>query len=105
MPRLARIAATGPVNEADRLFVFWDDMQLLLHAETYHRHHELGLMPRSHWERYEWFVKNRMATPALRETWAGVRDGYSANFAKWMDETIFGGAEIAEPAKTGRADQ
>ena len=43
--RLAKVHSEQPLTEGDQLFRWWAHMQFFLHAETYHRQYELGLMP------------------------------------------------------------
>src|ERR1700732_2086082 len=46
--RFAKLERRTELTEGDRQFEYWSHVQMLLHAETYFHHHELGLMPDSH---------------------------------------------------------
>ena len=47
---------------------YWSHVQLLLHAETYFHHHELGLMPDAHWRGYAQYMRTRyIQSPGFRE--------------------------------------
>ena len=86
--RLARVHREDPLDEADRLFRWWNHMMVILHAETYFHHHKLGLMPRTHWNGYVKFVTGYMTTPGTLDFWSDVGPAFSEDFATWMDELI-----------------
>lgn len=40
---LPKLESGAELTDGDRQFRYWSHVQLLLHAETYFHHHELGL--------------------------------------------------------------
>src|ERR1700757_5299328 len=50
--RFARLESGIELTDGDRVFQYWSHVQVLLHAETYFHHHQLGLMPDQHWRGY-----------------------------------------------------
>ena len=86
--RIARVHGAGELTEGDRVFRFWDHAQTLLHAETYFRHYELGLMPESHWRGYTRFVVSNIPIPGFRECWQEIGRGFSEDFGAWLDGLI-----------------
>jgi hypothetical protein len=87
--RLAKVhgpeGQADSLTEGDQLFRFWDHVQLLMHAETFFRHFQLGLMPQSHWDGYCRFFTGYAATPGFAECWRQMRISVSADFADWVD--------------------
>lgn len=81
------------LSEADRQFRFWDHVQMLMHAETFFRHHQLGLMPRSHWDGYRHFMTGYATTPGFADCWSQMRLTVSDDFAAWIDGLGPGAAE------------
>lgn len=86
--RLAKVHGDGPLSDGDRLFRWWRHMQVFLHAETYYRHHELGLMPPEHWQGYVRFVEGYLETAGVHEFWADVGPAFSARFSAWIDRLL-----------------
>jgi hypothetical protein len=86
--RLARVTSDAELSEGDKLFRWWNHMMVFLHAETYFRHRELGLMPASHWHGYERYVTGYLATPGVEEFWADVGPGFSEDFADWITRKL-----------------
>ena len=87
--RLAKVhspeSQAGSLTEGDRLFRFWDHVQVLMHAETFFRHFKLGLMPQSHWDGYCRFFSGYVSTPGFAECWQQMRQTVSADFADWVE--------------------
>ena len=86
--RLARVHGDGELSEGDHLFRYWNHLMVMLHAETYFHHQELGLMPASHWNGYVRFITGYTKTPGFRGAWADVGPAFSENFARWMDDRL-----------------
>jgi hypothetical protein len=86
--RFAKVHSTEELSDGDRHFRYWGHMQLLLHAETYFRHFQLGLMPPNDWNGYVRFIRAYVPTPGFRECWADVAQGYSEDFSAWMNEQV-----------------
>ena len=86
--RLAKVHGDGPLSDGDRLFRWWCHMQVFLHAETYYRHKELGLMPADHWNGYVRFVEGYLQTPGVVDFWADVGPSFSARFRAWVDQLL-----------------
>lgn len=84
--RLARVHGEGELSEGDLLFRWWNHMMVLLHAETYFRHHELGLMPASHWRGYRRYVTSYLRTPGVRQFWEDVGPAFSEDFSQWVTQ-------------------
>lgn len=82
--RLVRVHGGGELSEGDRLFRWWNHMMVFLHAETYFRHRELGLMPASHWGGYERYVTGYLTTPGIRDFWSDVGPAFSKEFSDWV---------------------
>jgi hypothetical protein len=100
--RLAKIHRTEDLTDGDPLFRFWDHTQTLLHAETYFRHYELGLMPDSHWNGYTRFVISNISLPGFRECWREIGPGFSSNFAARLDRLI-AAQSTSQANRTGSA--
>jgi len=83
--RFSRIESESELTDADRLFQYWSHVQLMLHAETYFHHHELGLMPDGHWRGYERFMTRYVQSPGFAKAWADIGPSFSENFARWVD--------------------
>ncbi len=88
--RLAKVLGAGELSEGDETFRWWNHMMVLLHAETYFRHHELGLMPRSHWNGYVRYVTGYLASPGVSEFWADVGEAFSEDFSRWITSLLEG---------------
>ncbi len=88
--RLAKVHSEQPLTEGDQLFRWWAHMQFFLHAETYHRQYELGLMPAAHWEGYTKFFRDYLRTPGAKEFWQDVGYGFSREFSSWVDGLVQG---------------
>ena len=86
--RLARIENGSDLTDGDRLFRYWSHVQMLLHAETYFHHHELGLMPESHWRGYARFVAGYTTSQGFAEVWAEVGASFSEDFVRWVDTLV-----------------
>lgn len=96
--RFARVYAGADLTPGDLHFRNWSHMQLFLHAETFFRHYQLGLMPTAHWRGYAHFIRGYFSTPGFRDAWHGSRQAFSNDFAAWMDEQSL--AETAGAALT-----
>ncbi len=92
---------TGELSEGDETFRWWNHMMVFLHAETYYRHHELGLMPGSHWNGYVRYVTGYLEAPGVPEFWADVGDAFSAGFSGWVTGLLE--ERGAAPRRTGAA--
>lgn len=88
--RLAKIENATELTEGDRLFQYWSHVQFLLHAETYFHHHELGLMPDTHWRGYVRYMSGYMQSPGFVEVWSDIGPGFSEDFAQWIDKRMSG---------------
>lgn len=82
--RLAHVLSDADLSDGDLLFRWWNHMMVFLHAETYFRHHELGLMPASHWKGYVRYVEGYLATPGVTEFWDDVGPAFSEGFSRWV---------------------
>ena len=98
--RLARLESQENLTKGDRLFQYWSHAQLLLHAETYFHHHELGLMPDTHWRGYVRHMKGYMQSPGFKEVWDDIGSGFSEDFAHWLDRQL-----ASLPSRSGNADK
>lgn len=86
--RLAHVYSASDLSDGDLMFRWWNHMTVFLHAETYYRHHELGLMPGSHWEGYVRYVDGYLDTPGVPEFWADVGPAFSRDFSNWVTELL-----------------
>jgi hypothetical protein len=86
--RLAKVYGEAELDEGDRLFRWWNHMMVFLHAETYFRHHELGLMPASHWNGYVRYVTGYLGSPGVAEFWSDVGPAFSGEFSEWITELL-----------------
>ena len=84
--RLAKVMQETELDEADRLFRWWCHMQIILHAETYYHHYQMGMLPQTHWQGYVHYVTGYLASPGMREFWADVGPAFSSDFSAWIDE-------------------
>lgn len=86
--RLARISNATDLTDGDRIFQYWSHVQVLLHAETYFHHHELELMPDSHWRGYTHFITGYVSSPGFASAWAEVGPAFSESFRQWVDSLL-----------------
>ena len=70
--RFAKVYGAADLTRGDLHFRNWSHMQFFLHAETYFRHFQLGLMPSTHWNSYARFIRSYFATPGFRDAWEGA---------------------------------
>ncbi len=61
---------------------------MLLHAETYFHHHELGLMPDTHWRGYVRYMTTYIKSPGFREVWNDIGPSFSEDFAGWLNGLV-----------------
>ena len=62
-----RLSEGGELTAAERTFQWWSHMNMMLHAETFYHHYELGLMPDGHWKGYARFVESYSMAPGLSD--------------------------------------
>ena len=86
--RFAKLESGVELTDGDRVFQYWSHVQLLLHAETYFHHHQLGLMPDGHWRGYARFMTRYVQSPGFRETWEDIGPGFSEDFARWLNGKV-----------------
>ena len=79
-----KISAGGELSAADKTFQWWSHMNMMLHAETYYHHFELGLMPDGHWKGYVRYVESYSTSPGFAEFWSEVGPAFSREFCNWM---------------------
>ena len=90
--RFAKLESGVELTDGDRVFQYWSHVQLLLHAETYFHHHQLGLMPDGHWHGYARFMTRYVQSPGFKETWEDIGPGFSEDFARWLN------GKVSEPS-------
>ena len=83
--RLERVLESAELGPGDATFRWWNHMMVVLHAETYFHHYELGLMPKKHWAGYVRYVRGYLSTPGMTEFWQDVGAAFSRDFADWID--------------------
>jgi hypothetical protein len=83
--RFAKLESGVELTDGDRVFQYWSHVQLMLHAETYFHHHQLGLMPEGHWHGYARFMTKYIQSAGFREVWDDIGPGFSEDFAGWLD--------------------
>ena len=83
--RFAKLESRVELTDGDRVFQYWSHVQLMLHAETYFHHHQLGLMPEGHWHGYARFMTKYIQSAGFREVWDDIGPGFSEDFAGWLD--------------------
>jgi hypothetical protein len=88
--RFAKLESGVTLTDGDRVFQYWSHVQLLLHAETYFHHHELGLIPDAHWRGYARYMTKYIQSAGFREVWDDIGPGFSEDFAQWLDELLAG---------------
>jgi hypothetical protein len=88
--RFAKLESGVELTNGDRVFQYWSHVQLLLHAETYFHHHELGLIPDAHWRGYARYMTKYIQSPGFREVWDDIGPGFSEDFARWLDALLAG---------------
>jgi hypothetical protein len=86
--RFAKLESGVELTNGDRVFQYWSHVQLLLHAETYFHHHELGLIPDAHWRGYARYMTKYIQSPGFREVWDDIGPGFSEDFARWLDALL-----------------
>lgn len=73
-------------------------MNIMLHAETYFHHFELGLMQEGHWNGYVRYVESYANSPGLVEFWGDVGPAFSRDFSNWMTEIINRNNDVVLPS-------
>ena len=86
--RFAKLESGVELTDGDRVFQYWSHAQLLLHAETYFHHHELGLIPDAHWRGYARYMTKYIQSAGFREVWDDIGTGFSEDFARWLDRAL-----------------
>ena len=86
--RFARLESGVELTDGDRVFQYWSHVQMLLHAETYFHHHQLGLMPDQHWRGYVRYITRYVQSPGFVEVWKDIGPGFSEDFARWIDRLL-----------------
>jgi hypothetical protein len=84
----ARMVSGAAVSPADQQFQYWSHMQVALHAETYFHHHQLGMMPDSHWLGYQRFMEGYVSTPGFADFWRSLASGFSEDFSRWLSALV-----------------
>src|SRR5438552_824430 len=67
--RFAKLESGAELTDGDRQFQYWSHVQMLLHAETYYHHHELGLMPDTHWRGYARYMTKYIQSRGVKVVW------------------------------------
>ena len=89
MAEIAKKAREGSeLNEAEQTFRWWNHMNMMLHAEMYHHHYEIGLMPHENWQGYARWLEIYSASPGFADFWKDVGLIFSKNFCNWMTEVV-----------------
>ena len=83
-----KISAGHELTAAEHTFQWWSHMNLMLHAETFFHHYELGLMPEGHWQGYVRYVEAHSVSPGFADFWREVGPAFSRNFCNWMTEIV-----------------
>lgn len=97
--RIAKLESGVELTDGDRQFQYWSHVQLLLHAETYFHHHELGLMPDAHWRGYSRYMARYVLSPSFKEVWDDIGPGFSEDFARWVDVLL-----VSSPNEAGKTN-
>ncbi len=87
-----KIGEGSELSGAERTFQWWGHMSLMLHAETYFHHHELGLMPDGHWDGYVRYVEAYVLSPGFDRFWEEVGPAFSQNFRNWITTLLISAA-------------
>lgn len=83
--RIAAIEAAEELSRADEEFLFWINLQMLLHGETYFHHHEMGLLPPSHWRSYHNYMRGFLPGKGVAACWAKTGASFPAEYRAWID--------------------
>ena len=83
--RFAKLESGAELTDGDRQFQYWSHVQMLLHAETYFHHHQLGLMPDEHWRGYVRYMTRYVQSPGFKEAWDDIGSAFSEDFARWVN--------------------
>ena len=76
------------LSEAERTFRWWSHMNMMLHAEMYYHHYDLGLMPDENWQGYVRWMEIYSTSPGFLEFWKDVGLIFSRGFCDWMTEVV-----------------
>lgn len=79
-----KVNGGGALAAGEEQFQWWSHMSVMLHAETYHYHHELGLMPHGHWKGYVRYMEGYSSAPGFADFWGEVGTAFSRDFCNWM---------------------
>jgi hypothetical protein len=83
-----KISEGEKLTGAEHTFQWWSHMNMMLHAETYYHHYELGLMPDGHWKGYVRYVEGYSIAPGFADFWKEAGPAFSRNFCNWMTEVV-----------------
>ena len=72
------------LSEAEHTFRWWNHMNMMLHAEMYYHHYEIGLMPEENWQGYARWIEIYSTTPGFVDFWKDVGRIFSRAFCNWM---------------------
>ena len=86
--RYAKLKSGNDLTPGDLEFRYWSHMQMMLHAETYLQHFEVGLMPESHWRAYARWIEAYVHSNGFREFWEDAGPTFSDNLRHWIDRAM-----------------
>ena len=94
--RIAVIEGSEALSEADEQFLFWLNVQMLLHGETYFHQHEMGLLPDSHWRSYHTYMRGFLPGKGVAECWESIGPSFPEEYRSWIDGLL---SELSDDAQ------
>ena len=76
------------LDDGERTFQWWGHMSMVLHAETYFHHFQLGLMPEGHWKGYARYIDQYVMSPGFLGFWREVGPAFSRDFHDWLTDIV-----------------
>ena len=93
--RLARIEDADELTKADEQFLFWINVQMLLHGETYFHQNEMGLLPDSHWRSYHNYMRGFLPSKGVAECWDSIGPSFPEEYRSWVERLL---SELSDDA-------
>ena len=84
--RIAKIETSEELSRADEEFLFWLNLQMLLHGETYFHQHEMGLLPDSHWRSYHNYMRGFLPSKGVAECWERIGSSFPEEYRAWVEK-------------------
>ena len=93
-----RKAAEGEaLTDGEQTFQWWNHMTMMLHAEMYFQHNEIGLVDKGNWDGYIRWMEIYSVAPGFVDFWQDVNRIFSRDFCDWMTEIVNRNNDVSLP--------